>query len=65
MQVLLNGQPRDLNDGLALSDLVKQLSLRGKLAIEINEQIIPRGEYGQHQLNDGDRIEIVNAVGGG
>ncbi len=65
MQVLLNGQPRDLSGELSVADLIESLALEGKLAVEINEEIVPRSRYGEYRIKPGDRIEVVNAVGGG
>jgi sulfur carrier protein len=46
--------------------LVENLQLNGqRLAIEVNLEIVPRSRYGEYQLADGDRVEIVNAIGGG
>ncbi len=66
MQILLNGQPERLVDDLTLAQLVEQLGLAGKrIAIEVNDELVPRSEHGTHRLCDGDRVEIVQAIGGG
>lgn len=66
MNILLNGEPRPLNNGTQLAQLVRDLGLQDKrLAIEINREIIPRSQYANTELKNGDTIEIVHAIGGG
>ena len=66
VQILLNGQPRRFEPGTTLAGLVASLDLGGRrMAVKINEEVIPRSEYPKHVLGDGDRVEIVHAVGGG
>ncbi|MCF6328720.1 MAG: sulfur carrier protein ThiS [Henriciella sp.] len=66
MQIILNGTPRDLDDGMTVLDLVLDLSddPRG-IAIERNLEIVPKAEHKTTHLQDGDRLEIVQFVGGG
>jgi len=66
MQILVNGEPRSVAPGLTAAQLVELLELGGhRLAMEVNREILPRSQYAAHQLRDGDRIEIVQAIGGG
>ncbi|SIN69895.1 sulfur carrier protein ThiS [Sulfurivirga caldicuralii] len=66
MQIILNGEPYELKDGATAAELVQQLELTGKrIAMERNETIVPRSQYEQTELQPGDRIEIIHAVGGG
>lgn len=66
MNVVLNGNPRELPDQSTLQWLIDDLGLAGKrLAVEVNEDIVPRSQHGDFNLNDGDRIEVVHAIGGG
>lgn len=66
MKVLLNGEAHTAPDGLTVAALLEQLQLAGKrIAVEVNEEIIPRSQHGNTVLRDGDRIEIVHAIGGG
>ncbi|MGB4812585.1 MAG: sulfur carrier protein ThiS [Methylophilaceae bacterium] len=67
MQITINGKPRIFDQAtLNLAQLVIALKLEGKrLAIECNSEIVPRSQFDQCQLNDGDKLEIVGAVGGG
>ena len=48
-----------------MSDLIASLELQGRIAVEINRQIVPRSAFDQRQLTEGDEVEIVAAVGGG
>ena len=66
MQVQVNGNPRKLPAGSTITYLIEQLELSGqRMAIEVNEEVIPRGEHSTVVLSEGDTIEVVNAVGGG
>ena len=66
MQIVLNGETRTLEPGTTLAALVASLGLGGRrMAVEVDEEVIPRSEYADHVLGDGDRVEIVHAVGGG
>lgn len=66
MDIVLNGEPRQVPENFTVAALVEQLQLAGKrLAVEINEEIVPRSEYGEMRLHGGDRVEIVHAIGGG
>ena len=67
MQLIINGNPRSFEeDSFNVAHLVAQLNLEGKrLAIERNGEIVPRSQFATTQLVDGDRLEIVGAVGGG
>lgn len=67
MQVFIHDQPTTL-DGPAktVADLLADLQLRPQLvAVEINEQLVPRAHHAERQLAEGDRVEIVTLVGGG
>lgn len=66
MQIILNGETKAFEQLSTVADLLEQLGLTGKrLAVEINEEIIPRSEFSTHAVNDNDTIEIVRAIGGG
>ncbi|MGO1499763.1 MAG: sulfur carrier protein ThiS [Marinobacter sp.] len=66
MQVQVNGEALALPAGATVAALVEKMALTGKrLAVEINEDIVPRSQHPTVTLNDGDRIEIVHAIGGG
>ena len=66
IQVTLNGQPAALPPGLTVLALLEARGLAGKrLAVERNGEIVPRAHHAEVGLADGDRLEIVVAVGGG
>jgi sulfur carrier protein len=67
IQLTINGKPRSFDaDDFTVANLVTKLDLEGKrLAIECNGEIVPRSQFAQTQLADGDKLEIVGAVGGG
>ena len=67
MQLIINGKSRDFDSaGFSVAHLVSTLALEGKrLAIECNGEIVPRSQFAEKQLMDGDKLEIVGAVGGG
>ena len=62
----INGEQRSFEVTLTVAQLIEQLQLAGKrIALERNGEIVPRAQFGTQQLIDGDRLEIVVAVGGG
>jgi sulfur carrier protein len=66
ISVIINGSAQSFEQSLSVAGLVQQLNLEGKrVAIERNGEIVPRSQFTQQQLADGDRLEIVAAVGGG
>ena len=66
MHIELNGQTHVVADGMTVAALIERLALTGKrLAVEVNEEVVPRGRHADHALADGDRVEIVHAIGGG
>ena len=66
MQIQLNGSAHQLAQSCSLASLVQQLDLGGKrIAIEVNDELVPRSEHAQYALAEGDRVEIVQAIGGG
>jgi len=66
MQIVINGHTQELRKGSTAADVVELLGLRGKrLAMEINEEILPRSQFPDHTLREGDNVEIVHAIGGG
>jgi sulfur carrier protein len=67
MQIFINGNLKQLDsENVTISALVVTLNLTGKrLAIEQNGEIVPRSQFDAVILRDGDKLEIVGAVGGG
>ncbi|GEK73733.1 MULTISPECIES: sulfur carrier protein ThiS [Halomonas] len=66
MQIQLNGEARTLEAEASVAQLVETLGLAGRrIAVEVNEEIVPRSAHDGTRLADGDRVEIVHAIGGG
>ncbi len=66
MQIIINGEARDVAEGLTAAQLVELLELTGRrLAMEVNREIVPRSQYADHRFQAGDKVEIVQAIGGG
>jgi len=66
MQILVNGNPTDIAETLTAQDLIQRLELTGKrIALEVNGEIVPRSTHGGYHFKNGDKIEVVHAIGGG
>lgn len=66
VQVTLNGEPREVPEGLTLDQLLRHLELEPRLVIvELNADIIRREAYGETPVAEGDSLELVHFVGGG
>jgi sulfur carrier protein len=66
MEIIVNGEPRQVVAPYTVADLLRALELTGRrLAVEVNLEIVPRSRHGEQQLQAGDRVEIVHAIGGG
>lgn len=66
VNLLVNGQPEQVPAGLTAADLLTRLKLPAKgVAVELNEQIIPRARLAETELREGDQLEVVSLVGGG
>jgi sulfur carrier protein len=67
IQITINGKAREFEATIStLADLVEKLGLTGKrLAIERNGEIVPKSTFAEVSLQNGDKLEIVGAVGGG
>lgn len=66
MDILLNGTTRALPPGATIASLLEAEGLAGRrVAVEVNGEIVPRGAHATHALAEGDRVEVVHALGGG
>ena len=66
MQLTVNGEPHDLPASASVAELLATLGLAAaRVAVEVNEDVVPRGTYDARQLAAGDLVEIVHFVGGG
>ena len=66
MHIQINGEDREIAEGLSVSSLLEELELPAdRVAVEINLTIIDRGEFDTHVLHKDDRVEILSFIGGG
>ena len=66
MKLKINGEEREIADGLTLAALLEDLKIRpARVVIEHNREIVAREAYGVTRLAEGDTLEIVHFVGGG
>jgi sulfur carrier protein len=66
IDVVINGQPRVVNQGTTVATLIGELGLSGKpVAVERNREVVPRAQHASTVLTAGDRVEVVTFVGGG
>lgn len=66
MQIVLNGKAREIDSGSTIAKLLQVLNLKAEqVAVEHNRRIVMRPEFDTCVLKEGDRIEVVNFVGGG
>ena len=66
IRVHVNGAPRDFAAAPTFEELLSELALAGRrIAVERNGEIVPRSRFAEARLADGDRVEVVVAVGGG
>ncbi|MBT8440603.1 MAG: sulfur carrier protein ThiS [Gammaproteobacteria bacterium] len=66
MNIQLNGQPKEVADNITITALLESMELYGRrIAVEVNEELVTRSQFGSHQLKENDVIEIVQAIGGG
>ena len=66
MKILVNGQKISLPEDSSIEGLIVHLGYQNqRIAIEINESIIPKSNHSSFLLQDLDKVEIINAVGGG
>jgi len=66
MQIWVNGEAREIQEGRTLRDLVEELGLIPQgVAVEVNREVVPRGSHDEYRIQEDDRIEVVRAIGGG
>ena len=66
MKITVNGRLREAVDHSTIADLLEQLDLSARhVAVEVNDEVVPKTSHHQHVLRDGDRLEVVTLVGGG
>ncbi len=66
MHIEINGESAEVEKAIPLAALIATLSLADtRIAVEVNGELVPRSRFDQHLLGPGDRVEIIQAVGGG
>ncbi|HLI18409.1 MAG TPA: sulfur carrier protein ThiS [Rhodanobacteraceae bacterium] len=66
MQILLNGKPHQCSAATTVAALLAETGQgERRVAVEVNREIVPRSRHAEHQLREGDQVEIVQAIGGG
>ena len=66
MQIRLNGEAKEIEEGTTLPALIERLALAPeRIAVELNGEVVRRAEWPSVTLKEGDRIEVVHFVGGG
>ena len=66
MQLIVNGEQKNYPNVTTLAQLIVELGMKGdRVAVELNRDIVPRAQWDETPLKDGDRLEIVHFVGGG
>ena len=66
MQIEINGESAEVEEAISMTALIATLALTGnRIAVEVNGELVPRSRFDRHLLGPGDRVEIIQAVGGG
>ena len=66
LRILLNGEAREVAEDMTLEALLADQGLcGGRVAVEVNGEVVPRSRHRTSRLRDGDRVEVVRALGGG
>jgi sulfur carrier protein len=66
MQIWFNGEARETADEITVAEFLRELQLPPqRVAVELNQEIVPRTQHAERRLAPGDRLEIVTLVGGG
>lgn len=66
MTLKVNGEARVVRDGMSVSDLLAEMDIvQGRVAVELNEEVVRRADRGRIVLSEGDRVEVVSFMGGG
>ncbi|MDQ7044134.1 MAG: sulfur carrier protein ThiS [Sulfurimonas sp.] len=66
MNIIVNGQEKSFNENITIEELLKVLELEGKvMAAAVNMDIVKQDSWNTHRLKDGDKLELLDFVGGG
>jgi sulfur carrier protein len=66
MNVIVNGTPRELEDGATVEAVLATLDVPDRgVAVAVDAEVVPRGEWPEHELSEGARVEVLRAIQGG
>ena len=66
MEIFVNGEAREVQSPCTVQQLLETMDILGqRLAVEVNEEIVPKSRHTEFAFNSGDKVEIVHAIGGG
>ncbi|MBI2381243.1 MAG: sulfur carrier protein ThiS [Gammaproteobacteria bacterium] len=66
MEIVINNETRQFEAALSIAELLARLEMADKrVAVEVNQAIVPKSRHGETWLRGGERVEIVHAIGGG
>lgn len=66
MNIIINGEAKEFSSNITLMNLLQELSLEGKvMAAAVNMEIVKQDSWNKYHLNDGDKLELLDFVGGG
>ena len=66
MRLFINGEGKEYSNVTTLAQLIAEFGMKGdRVAVELNRDIVPRAQWDETQLHEGDQLEIVHFVGGG
>ena len=66
MKVLVNGEPTELATGATVAAVLARSTCRDRgVAVAVDAEVVPRGEWPEHELNEGARVEVLRAIQGG
>ena len=66
VRITLNGEEKTLAATVTVGDLLRDMGMAGKrVAVELNQEIVPRSRHAEVRLQDNDRVEVIAAIGGG
>jgi sulfur carrier protein len=66
MNVLVNGRPTELESGATVESVLAVLDVPDRgVAVAVDAEVVPRGQWPEHQLSEGARVEVLRAIQGG
>lgn len=69
IEILLNGEARDMSSGAVVADLLREMDLDPEhpkgIAVAVNDEVVPKGEWATRELEPSDRVEVITALQGG